>query len=151
MVVRPLGAWHHGMAVLPFGVGVIQDGGTSLRGWCHLAAGWLGVLFFSFHGRFVQAVHSLVMYWQAPKLQTTDDKFRGYMSPLRLRNRATRVADELVRWLREEQSDTKTFHSENPKPDDVVGSRLLLGDLLKDTSRLTLMLARTLALTVMLC
>ena len=32
MVVRPLGAGHHGMAVLPFGVGVIQDGGTTLRG-----------------------------------------------------------------------------------------------------------------------
>ena len=91
------------------------------------------------------------MYWQSPKLQKEEDKFAGHMSPTRLRNRATRVAEELVRWLHEEESDTKTFHSRNPKPEDVVGSRLLMGDILKDTSRLTLMLARTLALTVMLC
>ena len=90
------------------------------------------------------------MYWQAPELQKADDKSAGNMSPARLRDRATRVAGELARWLAEEGSDTKTFRSRNPKPDDVVGSRLLMGDILKDTSRLTLMLARTLALTVML-
>ena len=32
MVVRPLRAGHHGMAVRPFGDGVIQDGGTALWG-----------------------------------------------------------------------------------------------------------------------